>query len=742
MTMSQRRRRVIAASALSLSLAVSSAAAAAVEERSGSFSGGLIPAEEAEVEAEAVAVAVGDAAVENAVDPSLFDDAAPSSPRGPLRRRLPSDGGGEEQVVAASDGHHDMSNIFTGKSARHQSYCAKFASEDRTPEPLAPRRASLANATESYSSALARSGGLRSASSASAGGSAFSEYGRPGGSSTCSGGQAAGYPCKKVDLQSLVTLFELNYSIRPNDNSPGANDIWGWTDASSGREFALIGMSQGVAIVEVTDPQNPVYFGGIEGANNGAESMWRDIKVYNDHALLVSEADGHGMQVFDMTRLLSLNSNQIPRQFSVDAWYREFGNAHNIAINEQSGYAYAVGTNRCSGGLHIINVQSPKNPWYAGCYSGDGYTHDVQCVNYDGPDTSYNNREICFACNEDTVTIVDVTSKSSPYMISKESYGEKEYTHQGWLTEDKTTFIFGDEGDETDGGVRTRTYVMDVTNLDNPFVTSNYTNPQTEAIDHNQYVRGQYSYQANYDAGLRVMDVSNARNGQIQEVGYFDIVPSSNRARFNGAWSVYPYFPSGTVVVSGTNQGMYVLQPDVLKNSGGQNGGGGQESVLYRDSFELDGEGMSKARRVTRIPKPSRLNNDEGIGDYVGRAIIPEFGKKRMFGAVLNREDWVDVSLGAGMVKCEAKFALANQRRGRLLVQCVLQYDNNRWAAGEPLALGNLAHERWAEYSSDIKVVRNARKVKRVAMRVKNVADTGAPKQVVYVAGVVMKRSA
>lgn len=373
---------------------------------------------------------------------------------------------------------------------------------------------------------------------------------------TCSGGQAAGYPCRNVDLLAFLPLSQMGGSQ--------ANDIWGWTDPGTGREYALVGRRNGTSFVDVSNPESPVYLGNLP-AHQNRTAIWRDIKVYRDHAFIVADVSGHGMQVFDLTRLRGVSS---PQTFGADAHYGLFGNSHNIAINEQTGYAYAVGSNTCSGGLHMVNIANPKAPANAGCFSSDGYTHDTQCVIYRGPDSAYSGREICVNSNEDTVTIVDVTSKSSPRQIVRASYSGRQYTHQGWLTEDHRYFLLDDELDESRNRTRTRTFVFDLADLDAPRHIGTYTS-SVAATDHNQYVRGGYSYQANYRSGLRILDLRNIASGSLSEAGYFDVYPSSNSASMNGAWSVYPYFASGTVVVSGIEQGLFVLRPNLPVSTAG-----------------------------------------------------------------------------------------------------------------------------------------------------------------------------
>lgn len=371
---------------------------------------------------------------------------------------------------------------------------------------------------------------------------------------SCVGGVAGGYPCSNVDLLAVLPLSQIG--------GGNGNDIWGWTDPTTGREYALMGLTNGTAFVDITDPINPVYLGHLPPPAGVASSSWRDIKVFADHALIGSEALGSGLQVMDLAQLRSVSAP--PVTFVQTAHYTGFSTSHNLVVNEASGYAYAVGTNTgsCNRGLTFIDVFNPASPQGAGCFSSDGYTHDAQCVNYAGPDADYQGREICFAYNEDTLTIVDVTNKAAPVQVSRTGYANRGYTHQGWLTEDHAYLLMDDELDERNILGVTRTLVWDVRNLDQPVHTSDYFAP-TSAIDHNQYIVGTRAYQANYRAGLRILDISAIATGTLSEVGFFDIYPADDAANFNGAWSVYPFFPSGNVIVSGIEQGLFILRPNV-----------------------------------------------------------------------------------------------------------------------------------------------------------------------------------
>ncbi len=367
----------------------------------------------------------------------------------------------------------------------------------------------------------------------------------------CDGGMAGIYPCNGLDLQSHLDLNDLNAS--------SGNDSWGWTDPQDGTEYALVGLDNGTAFIDISDPINPIYLGKLPTHTD--PSLWRDIKVYGNYAFVVSEASSHGMQVFDLTRLRNVTNP--PEIFTEDAHYNGFGHCHNLVINEDTGYAYAVGTSTFGGGPHFINIQDPLNPVAAGGFSNDNYCHDAQVVTYSGPDSDYTGQEVFIGANEDRVSIVDVTNKNNPQGISIGFYSNAAYTHQGWLTEDQRYYILGDELDESFFGFNTRTIIFDLLDLDNPQVLFEYEG-QTEAIDHNGYVVGDNFYLASYRAGIRVMDISDIANSNMSEVKYFDTYPNNNGADFDGVWNVYPYFESGNILISDLDRGFFlVTDPDL-----------------------------------------------------------------------------------------------------------------------------------------------------------------------------------
>jgi choice-of-anchor B domain-containing protein len=386
-----------------------------------------------------------------------------------------------------------------------------------------------------------------------------------GGRVACTEGLAGTYPCNGVDLLSFLPIDALG-----GTSGTRVSSTWGWTDPDTGREYALIGLSTGMSFVDVTMPEAPVYLGFLPRTTGAPATIWREFKVYANHLYVVSDAAStHGMQVFDLTHLRGLDGST-PVTFTEDAHYSLVGNAHNIAINEDTGFGYITGAttpgagiNTCGGGLHIVDLHDPKAPTFVDCFThpldnlSRAYTHDVLCVVYHGPDTDYTGREICLASNEDVLSIADVTDKASMVNLSVANPPQAEYIHQGWLTEDHRYFYVDDELDEVRLGLNTRTLIYDLADLDNPVFVGEYL-ATTTAIDHNQYVAGDYLVQANYTAGVRFLDISDPL--APQEVAFFDTYPANDSPSFLSIWNVYPFFASGNVLAGGIGEGLFVLR--------------------------------------------------------------------------------------------------------------------------------------------------------------------------------------
>jgi choice-of-anchor B domain-containing protein len=405
--------------------------------------------------------------------------------------------------------------------------------------------------------------------------------GAPQPSTPCVAGKAGEYPCKGVDFLSRVALNQLS------TNPSSANDIWGLVDLNDNREYAIIGLRNGTAVIDVTDPVNPIEVGSIPGR----ESSWRDVKVYqfkdevagrwkayayvtSEDAVLAAlkpQAIEQGLQIIDLTKL--------PNSISLAGTYKGFKSAHNIYIGNvdyKTGvalpgltpYAYILGSNlndgqtSRGGAFRILDLKNPVAPVEITVPPiGTEYVHDAtSLVITDARTTAcapgHNPCELYIDYNEDSVDIWDVTDKSAPHKISSTDYPGSSYTHSGWWTKDKMHLFIQDELDEQRSGDNTTLRVMDISNLNTPVVDVAWTGP-TKAIDHNGFVKDDQYYMSTYRRGLTILDIKIPT--KPKEAAFFDTYPESDSTNFSGAWGVYPYLPSGTILVSDIQRGLFLL---------------------------------------------------------------------------------------------------------------------------------------------------------------------------------------
>ncbi|VAX36297.1 hypothetical protein MNBD_PLANCTO03-551 [hydrothermal vent metagenome] len=351
--------------------------------------------------------------------------------------------------------------------------------------------------------------------------------------------------------QNMSLLAHLTLADFPGGSTSG-NDCWGYV-SPSGREYAIMGLERGYGFVEVTDPSNPVIVGYVSGPS----SLWHDIKVIGDRAYGVSEG-GSGIQVIDLSDLDNGNVSLVRNKTQ-----QGHSSTHNIVANPDSGYLYLVGANIQNGGLVAVSTADPDDPIIVGAWN-TMYVHDAQVVSYDsGP---YAGREIAFCLSgfssgwsQTGLRIVDVTDKNNMFTMATVSWSGARYAHQGWLSEDRQFFYVNDELDEGDSVSVTTTRVFDVSDLTDPTFQGTFTTGLA-SIDHNLYTHNGLIFQSNYRSGLRVFDATDPINPT--EIAWFDTYPSSDSVGFNGTWSNYPYLPSGTILISDIERGLFVVSLD------------------------------------------------------------------------------------------------------------------------------------------------------------------------------------
>lgn len=397
----------------------------------------------------------------------------------------------------------------------------------------------------------------------------------------CVQGLAGQFPCRNVDFQAQIPLNQ--FSSQP----VSAANVWGFVDLNDHREYAVIGLRNGSAIVDVTDPANPRHVDIVPGNS----SPWREVKIYqhfdaaaNRHrayAYVTTEAPGSGLQVIDLSGLpdsVSLATTLTDTGSQHTNYVSNIDYATNMALPGAKAYLYLAGSNVGGGAWRVYSLANPAQPQFLRQAPAGQYMHDSTGLRITDQRTTqcalgHNPCEVLVDFNENTVDLWDVSDKSQPQMLSSTTYSDVAFTHSGWPSMDQRHVFVHDELEEIRRGLFTQIYTMNIDDLRNPFIVASYQGPNT-TTDHNGYTKGSLYYVSHYRRGLVVFDVSTP--AQLREVGYFDtfLAPVADVAGTDGAWGVYPFFPSGTVVVSDISNGLFILrdQTATLARSAGRIG--------------------------------------------------------------------------------------------------------------------------------------------------------------------------
>ena len=328
-----------------------------------------------------------------------------------------------------------------------------------------------------------------------------------------------------VELQLLAHL-------NPYPSS-GYSDCWGYT-SPDGHEYALLGVSNGVSIIDVTDPaaiSEVDFVPWVSAPPYG----WYDMKTYHNYMYVTSEGS-HSFLVVDLSPL--------PDSASVVGEFQIFtSGAHNNFIDTDTGILYGIEDFHYDPCVRIIDIVSPGNPLQLstinpannGTDSHDAFAQDSVLYIAEG--------------GNPTIGIFDVSDPANPSLIQRLNIPAAGYVHQVWVSEDNKYMI---TTEETAG----KTIKMwDIQDINNISPLGQYLGGSQLA--HNAYLKGNYAYISHYESGLKVVDISNPNN--ITEVGYYDTYPQGETSNFNGAWGTYPFFNSGNVLISDIQTGLYVV---------------------------------------------------------------------------------------------------------------------------------------------------------------------------------------
>ena len=429
---------------------------------------------------------------------------------------------------------------------------------------------------------------------------------------------AGPFACNNVDLVDVVPTATFG--------GGHGSDSWGWT-AEDGTEIVIVTSGNGVGFFRLEDDDTTSYLGTLAlSAIEPTGVLWHDVKVVNDHAYITAEDGGYGIQIVDLTDFVEAPAidplGGVEQTIAQDGFLGGVQGHNMVAFPERDLIGIVLGEeSECGGNLVFYDVAvDPLNPEKVGCIGQDaglGYVetpHDAHCVVYHGPDADYNGAgadgtlgtdddvepsDICALFNQydggliimDATAVTRDRTATRGTFVNRFDYGTANYTHQGWFTDNHRWVLFNDELDESGalalglGGsaagtagnnTNTTTYWVDLSDLDvagvgmasadgyNADKVKQWSNPNTIAIDHNMYPVGNFLYQANYGAGMRVLEFSDESLAgdpatAFEEVAYFDTYPGPGPSEFYGAWNVYPFFESGKVVLSDFQSGLLVL---------------------------------------------------------------------------------------------------------------------------------------------------------------------------------------
>lgn len=315
------------------------------------------------------------------------------------------------------------------------------------------------------------------------------------------------------------------------------SDVWGYVD-EEGNEYAIVGRQAGVSVINVTDTGNLFSVGEF----NGNWTVWRDIKVWEDHAYVTCDACGNGLLIIDLSPLPQ--STSLPYTYYTGDTF-QFQSAHNIYIDEH-GVAYITGANHSAGGAIFLDLtQDPMAPVELGKYDNN-YLHDAVVRG----DTMWGS-----AVYIGEAQAIDVSDKENPQLISSWKTPSA-FTHNIWFSDDNNYVYTTDE--VVDGSIG----AYDVSDVMNPTEVDVWSPKEPEIIPHNTHFMDDFLITSHYTIGVSIVSVLRPNN--MLEVGRYDTSPSYNGGTFNGCWGAYPWLPSGKLLATDIETGLYVFKPAYL----------------------------------------------------------------------------------------------------------------------------------------------------------------------------------
>jgi choice-of-anchor B domain-containing protein len=428
----------------------------------------------------------------------------------------------------------------------------------------------------------------------------------------CVDGTAGEFGCNNISLLAHVPLTELSSSA-----SLG-NDIWGHVDLNTMKEYAIIGTRSSIALVDVSDPVNPVVINNI----SGQRTTWRDIKVYQfysedmnkwqAYAYATADSASEGLTIMNLSNPdegLVLVDRDTTDRSAHNIYLSNVDYGLNIQNTEALPQVHILGSSNGGGSLRSYSLATPADliatHRLAGAQRSD-YSHDASSLlvsderaERDCIRATSAGCTVMLDFNEGTLRLWDHSSLNTAFELSSVSYPNANYTHSGWWTEDRQYVLLHDELDEQNANLNTTVHIFDISDLNNPTLVSTWTGP-TAAIDHNGFVRGNKYYMSNYERGVTILDISDPL--APAELGHFDTFPARTANTFNGAWGTYPFLPSGIILVSDIQGGLYILKDETQSAA--------KDDISFSSSTYSVQEGSSLDILVNRASVNDGQNGD------------------------------------------------------------------------------------------------------------------------------------
>jgi choice-of-anchor B domain-containing protein len=338
---------------------------------------------------------------------------------------------------------------------------------------------------------------------------------------------------------TFAQLQNTNLQLRSTMDFPDqtlANVCGYW---QNGQEYALLGGSLGLIIVDITNPDAPQQIVQIPGPNN----LWKEIKVYEHYAYITTEGGG-GLQIVDLSDLPSPNLNYYSYEGD-GAIAGDLDEIHALHIDVTKGFLYTFGGDLASGGAKMFDLKlNPYTPKYIASFEQLGYIHD-----------GYVDNDTLYAChiNGGFMSVVDMANKSNPIVLGTVETPAK-FTHNAWITDDRKHVLTTDEKAPSFLTSYDVSDPSDIRELDR--LSPNNGNG---TYVHNTHILNDYAVTSWYTSGVLIVDAHRPQN--LVTVAQFDTY-AGNQLDFVGCWGVFPYFPSGNIIASDIEPGqMTVLTP-------------------------------------------------------------------------------------------------------------------------------------------------------------------------------------